>query len=230
MTCRVFVEGVDDIRFLQHLLKVLVPTFPDWEKLTTPGPNEIKETFVDVGEHTLVLTATQGWSKTDSLGPYARTFAHPRQQMSVDRTLILFDADAPRTNNHQPCADGGFQARLAALKAKTAKFAPKPSFFLYPDNASDGTLETLLEGMVAADKRPILTECWEHFCACTQRHGATYLPTPKAKLHQYAALFDKDAMSKDYFCSSLDNPALWDWTSPVLAPLVDFLRRELPIF
>lgn len=230
MTCRVFVEGIDDIRFLQHLLKVFVPTLPDWEKPAMSGSGESKEFFVEMGGHTLVLTATRGWSKISDLGPYAQTFAHPHRQMGVDRTLILFDADAPQTNNGQPCADGGFQARLAALKAKTATFNPKPSFFLYPDNGSDGTLETLLEGMVATDKRPILTVCWENFCTCAQRHGARYLPTPKAKLHQYAALFDKDAMSKDYFCSSLDNPTLWDWTSPVLEPLVDFLRRELPIF
>lgn len=146
MTCRVFVEGVDDIRFLQHLLKVFVPTLPDWKKPAPSRSGESKEFFVEMGGHTLVLTATRGWSKISDLGPYAQTFAHPHRQMGVDRTLILFDADAPQTNNGQPCADGGFQARLAALKTKTGGSLQSLLFSSIPTTAPMARLKRSWKG------------------------------------------------------------------------------------
>lgn len=140
-----------------------------------------------------------------------------------DVVLIVFDADDGTKDK------GGCIARLAALKHKLGDtLFGNVHVFLLPDNQSDGDLENLLEKMVRDEHRTIIDCCWTGYAKCLAAKENDYnSPTRKSKMREYAAAIDQSVWADQGFVKTFANDSVWNWSSPALVPLKDFLKAWL---
>lgn len=231
----ILVEGETDRAFLKALL-ARIPEIAF--ALSTASPAVWRTLRISPQQRTpshcatlrdgrlLILTVVGGWANVSSYAiPLKAVTIEGGTTVTVSASAILFDADAPTTEFGVACDFGGHAARLARLRTLCANVTPQPAIFLFPDNETDGSVETLLAHMIPKEhKHTFIDGCWFAYSACVAQHGAPHPPTLKHTIGQYAARFDKKAATKNQLCDdTFANPFLWDWDSLALAPLKRFL-------
>lgn len=112
-----------------------------------------------------------------------------RNQMALAResgeqVLVFADADTE--------AKGwGCQKRKAAIEKGSSDHDVSFPYFLYPDNQSDGDVETLMECAARRDLHRVFFDCFEDYEKCVSgvtddKGEALYsVPNLKGKLHTY---------------------------------------------
>ena len=232
---QILVEGETDCNFLKVLLAHM-PDLPFSPSLTSPkawqkGASEkVPFQYAHLTDDLiLILTTVKGWEKVGSYKMVLENRTIDGVPVSIQASAFLFDADAPTTQFGDPCNFGGHTARLARLRELCAKAASQPEIFLFPDNQSDGTLETLLLDLIPeARRREFIDGCWGAYCDCVKTHKAPYPPTLKHTIGQYAARFEKRAATKNQlYDSTFAEDFMWNWDSPALDPLKRFLTAFL---
>lgn len=232
---QILVEGETDCNFLKVLLAHM-PDLPFSPSLTSPkawqkGASEnVPFQYAHLTDDLiLILTTVKGWGKIRSYKMVLENRTIDGVPVSIQASAFLFDADAPKTQFDDPCNFGGHTARLARLRELCAKAASQPEIFLFPDNQSDGTLETLLLDLIPeARRREFIDGCWGAYCDCVKAHNAPYQPTLKHAIGQYAARFEKRAATKNQlYDSTFADESMWNWDSPALDPLKRFLTAFL---
>lgn len=232
---QILVEGETDCNFLKVLLAHM-PDLPFSPSLTSPkawqkGASEkVPFQYAHLTDDLiLILTTVKGWEKIRSYKMVLENRTIDGVPVSIQASAFLFDADAPTTQFGDPCNFGGHTARLARLRELCAKAASQPEIFLFPDNQSDGTLETLLLDLIPeARRREFIDGCWGAYCDCVKAHNAPYQPTLKHAIGQYAARFEKRAATKNQlYDSTFADESMWNWDSPALDPLKRFLTAFL---
>lgn len=232
---QILVEGETDCNFLKALLAHM-PDLPFSPSLTSPkawqkdASEKVPFQYAHLTDDLiLILTTVKGWEKIRSYKMVLENRTIDGVPVSIQASAFLFDADAPKTQFDDPCNFGGHTARLAKLRELCAKAAPQPEIFLFPDNQSDGTLETLLLDLIPeARRREFIDGCWGAYCDCVKTHKAPYPPTLKHTIGQYAARFEKRAATKNQlYESTFADDSMWNWDSPALDPLKRFLTAFL---
>jgi len=166
------------------------------------------------GEHADRITRFNGW--TGLSAPLVQ-----KRLDDGDTVLIIFDADDPTKEA------GGFRDRMAVLCEKLgAELFKCVHVFLFPDNGSDGDLETVLVGLVHSRHKAIIDECWTGYERCLTSKGYNS-PSSKSKMHEYAAAIDPDVWKDQGFNKTFAKDTVWDWSSSALEPLKSFLREKL---
>jgi len=138
------------------------------------------------------------------------------------RVQIIFDADS----DHQ-------ERRRAIEKIRSDNHLDF-DMFLFPDNSSNGNLETLLESIINDNHRRVL-DCFQKHEDCLEQYKddekAYALPIKKSKIYAYVDAFPKSndelkafKQNKDYFYK---NQEIWNLNSEKLDPLIDFLNRGI---
>ena len=83
-----------------------------------------------------------------------------------DTILVIFDADDPTRER------GGFRNRLQAIREKLGSdLSDRVHIYLFPDNHSDGDLESVLAGLVPARHKTVIDECWTGYERCLTSKG-----------------------------------------------------------
>lgn len=133
-----------------------------------------------------------------------------RQYLYGKTVIIIFDANSSHKTTRSEIHD-----KLSGLEFK---------LFLFPDNQSDGILENLLEEIVIPEHKDIF-RCFEGYKSCLKGINADYvLPDIKAKIYGYKeaiGAIDKENKKKQF------DPEYWNFDSPELNPLKDFLLGNL---
>lgn len=95
--------------------------------------------------------------------------------------IVIFDADYKNEKE----ATHGFKEKIAFLEGIKKEFDITFEYFLFPDNANDGTLETLLEHCIHPDNIEVL-DCWRGFEQCIESKNKGYtIPANKTKIYAY---------------------------------------------
>lgn len=147
----------------------------------------------------------------------------------TDNVLILLDADTPEKG-------WGFEARKTNVLNQMAKHDIVSPFFLYPDNTSDGDVESLMEALVRKDLHEKWWDCFEDYEKCVggvkDNNGLKCynLPNRKARLHTFISSQMLSNEKRNKLGSGnwlFDEAEFWDLTRPALEPLTNFLRANL---
>lgn len=133
------------------------------------------------------------------------------------KNIIILDADNESNG-------GGFDIRLANIKATQSEFDLSFECFLMPNHCDDGSLETVLREMIKSENKPIL-DCLDNNDTCLRTAQETAgrelnLPNGKGKINYFKTLL-KDK-GNDY-----KNETIWDWEHPYLNDLKQFLEQHL---
>jgi len=93
--------------------------------------------------------------------------------------LVLFDADfSGWEENH------GYQNKLTYLNKQKTELETEFEIYLFPDNSSDGTLESLLETCIPKEHQHLL-DCWHNFESCVKGKDVYNIPANKSKIYTY---------------------------------------------
>ena len=133
-----------------------------------------------------------------------------RQSLRGTTVIIIFDA-----NSSYETTRSEIHNKLSGLEFK---------LFLFPDNQSKGILENLLEKIVIPEHEDIFT-CFENYENCLKRKNPDYiLPGTKGKIYGYKEALGamNERNKKKQF-----HPEYWNFDSPALNPLKDFLLENL---
>lgn len=131
-----------------------------------------------------------------------------RELVKGSRLIIIFDANSDYKNTCEEIRD-----QLNGLAFEV---------FLFPDNQSDGILENLLEEIIIPEQADIF-RCFENYKKCLKKHN--YItPNIKGKIYSYKEALGalKENKKEDEF-----NTKYWNFESPALEPLKDFLLKNL---
>ena len=201
----ILVEGVADQKFIQDLIF-------EWYN------NELSLGTVSKPGNILALGGKTAFDSPEiikKLSPILK-----QQVITEIPTIVIFDADIFMDNH-----------RYLSQHSQTHGF----KFFLLPDHASDGDLETLLQQIICPDNQLIFS-CWESYeqCLSGQKTNATEkkeftLPASKTKIYAYLeALVGETKSEKEKIKEAnrdYRNQKHWnlDPEHPSLKPLKSFL-------
>lgn len=144
--------------------------------------------------------------------------------------LIVFDADYPQKEN------GGYENRLNKIKSGLVENGIDANVFLWPDNASNGDFETLLEEIARKDLYPEYFDCFGDYEKCVsgpKNVDGSYKyhsPNQKARIFTYISSMQLGKKQRDKLGSGhwmFENEQYWHINSEKLNPIVKFLRRYL---
>lgn len=219
-TVRFLVEGKKDVCFIRAFFAA---RFPGFTEIGVPEGSadgvslrteEVCVEVIPVGGYTKLNRAKSSAEDKNGDGLYV---------------ALIFDADETGVEK------GGVADRTKFLKETISTWRllapPKKAIdiFLFPDNDRDGELENLLEDIVPQKYVPIIAECWRRYEACLEVHGGQK-PSQKSKMNDYeAAVLGPSVWDHGGIMKGLLDPTLWDWNSPKVAPLFDFIRRQLSV-
>ena len=108
--------------------------------------------------------------------------------------------------------------------------------FIYPDNQSDGDIETLMEFAARRDLHPVFFDCFEDYEKCVSgvkdsNGQAIYnVPNLKGKLHTYMSAQKLSGRLRNRLGSGdwlFDDRNYWNLDVVALRPLKDFLTENL---
>ena len=146
-----------------------------------------------------------------------------------DNCLCIMDADT--------LAKGwGFAKRSSDVAEFRQTNGLSFELFLYPDNATDGDVEMLMESLARRDLHATVFDCFEDYEACVggkkDAAGNPVYNTPnrKGKLHTYINAIKLNKAQRDKLGSGqwrFDDPDLWDLTRNELQPLLEFFKMNL---
>lgn len=142
---------------------------------------------------------------------------------------IIFDADCKENQKSKSDHNGEEARRLELLKAfrlgEEMKEASHDWLFLFPDNKTDGDLETVLRYVVknTANHTQFFDKAWTPFVDNVVSIPDANCPTNKSMMNEYKAAFNADAWDTNGLNRCYADDSLWDWSTDKLDPLVDFL-------
>lgn len=143
--------------------------------------------------------------------------------------LAILDADTVEKG-------WGFAKRKADVEKNQQQQGVAFSFFLYPNNGSDGDVEHLMESLARQDLHPTFFSCFRQYEMCVggdvdadgnQRYNT---PDLKGKLHTYMSAQKLSNAQRrrlgrgDWLFDDLN---YWDLGREAVQPLVEFLKANL---
>lgn len=146
-----------------------------------------------------------------------------------EQVIVLLDADTVEKQV-------GFVARCEDIIEKQRRYGMNFPFFLYPNHADDGDVETLMESLARKDLHHVWWDCFEDYERCVggvsdetglQRY---VLPNRKAKLHTFISSQRLKKPQRDKLGGGnwlFDDADYWDLSRQELHPLVEFFRNNL---
>lgn len=236
-TVHVIVEGPKDLYFLHEFV------LQRFRTLFSRTGNEIPENARNCG-NPFSLVSVSGAIELKvfraggfkSVNAYRSHLSRPPELGARDEFVsgILFDADAPSKKVKRDMNAGGFAHRVdfiidqLGILAPNQKTQARRQVFLFPDNQSDGNLETLMERMVSptSDHKTFFDVCWSKFEKSLVDHGWN-CPSGKSRMNEFTAAFNSDIWEDNGINRSFTFPDLWDWSASGLNPLQSFLDRLL---
>ena len=204
---QIFVEGIADQKFFQDLIT-------EWYGISLSIGNIGKPGEIISLEGKTVFDSPE---KQKKLAPLF-------QQLAIQETpiVVIFDADKFAED----------QVHLLT-HSQTHGF----TFFLLPNNAANGDLETLLQEIICPDNQ-IIFDCWQAYESCLSgkpsvmtEAGIFTLPARKTKIYAYLeALVGESNSEKDMIKErnrDYRNPKHWNLnpTHTYLKPLKEFLDQ-----
>lgn len=161
----------------------------------------------------------QDFQSRDNRAALIRALAATPGFADVDSFGIVIDAEDNPAGTFQSLRHHLGQASLAIPSAH-AQFVhgkPRTGFFVLPDGASEGMLETLCLRAVAAD--PALP-CIDEFFNCLTQHGVAAPQNPtKARMQAYLA----SRVRSEFLVGSAARAGIWPWASDAFAEARRFL-------
>ena len=138
-----------------------------------------------------------------------------------NKPVILFDADGEWNK-------GGFDITIDVIKEtiRSNGINEDLEIFLWPNNKEDGDFEMMLEHIVQKEKHKLFFDCFNDYEICVSKQYDT--PNRKGKFHTFMnAHKELSGETKKKFGKGkwlFSNKNYWDWDSPYLLPLRDFLK------
>lgn len=143
--------------------------------------------------------------------------------------LAILDADT--------VAKGwGYVNRKADIERNQRENDVAFPFFLYPNNAGDGDVETLMESLARKDLHPTFFSCFRQYEMCVggeldaQGNQRYNTPDLKGKLHTYMSAQKLSKAKRNRLGRGdwlFDDPYYWDIGSETVQPLISFLKAVL---
>lgn len=167
------------------------------------------------------IIKTEGWTQIFN-GGESIINAMQKNTDNAGTNLLIFDADE------------NYSERLRKLEEWRSSKRLQFEIFLWPNNATSGDLETLLEQIINQQNAPIF-DCWSAYELCLRDtqipNRTTPLTTParKTKIYGYLeallgpAKADKNKIKEKH--RDYRNSTLWDLNAPSLNPLNEFLNN-----
>lgn len=146
-----------------------------------------------------------------------------------DNVLVILDADNPQK-------DAGFAARSQFVEAQRQALNLSFEYFLYPNNADDGDVETLMESLARKDLHCKWWDCFGDYEKCVGNlkdangNKRYNVPNLKAKLHTFISsqlLSNKQRNTIGKGNWLFDDTSYWNLSRAELQPLIDFFRTNL---
>lgn len=152
-----------------------------------------------------------------------------QSQIDGNQVLVLADADTKAKGY-------GYKKRKEEIDSGMLIHGVSFSCFIYPDNQSDGDIETLMEFAARRDLHPVFFDCFEDYEKCVSgvkdsNGQAIYnVPNLKGKLHTYMSAQKLSSRLRNRLGSGdwlFDNRNYWNLDVVALRPLKDFLTENL---
>lgn len=130
----------------------------------------------------------------------------------------------------------GYVKRKADIDQEQQRHGVAFPFFLYPNNASDGDVECLMESLARQDLHPTFFKCFRQYEMCVsgdvdeQGNQRYNTPNLKGKLHTYMSAQQLNKAKRDRLGRGdwlFDDLNYWDIGREAVQPLVAFLRANL---
>ena len=162
---------------------------------------------------------------------FNQTIVHKIEQANTEgaQVLVLVDADTVAKG-------AGYEKRKQDIDRGSKQNKISFPYFIYPDNRSEGEVETLMEAAARRDLYGDSFDCFERYEMCVSRRkgddGLPFYNTPnlKGKLHTYITAQKlscklRNNIGRGYWL--FDREEYWDLTRDELIPLRTFLDENL---
>lgn len=162
---------------------------------------------------------------------FKQPIVHKIEQANTEgvQVLVLVDADTVAKG-------AGYEKRKQDIDRGSKQNKISFPYFIYPDNRSEGEVETLMEAAARRDLHGIIFDCFEDYERCVSGRkgddGQPFYNTPnlKGKLHTYITAQKVSRNLRDNFGNGdwlFDREEYWDLTRDKLIPLRTFLEENL---
>ena len=130
----------------------------------------------------------------------------------------------------------GYARRKSDVELKQQEHNIVFPFFLYPDNAGDGDVETLMDSLARQDLHSTFFSCFRNYEMCmggdvdSQGNPRYNTPDLKGKLHTYMSAQKLSKSKRDRLGRGdwlFDDLNYWDLGRESVQPLVKFLGENL---
>ncbi|MEP0367144.1 MAG: DUF3226 domain-containing protein [Cyclobacteriaceae bacterium] len=142
------------------------------------------------------------------------------------KVIMLQDADSEEKDNHH----GGVTKRIKYLNEIKAEFKIEFEVFLFPNNLTDGTLETILLSISADELYNKFFKCYEGYSNCVKEINSVNskeLLEEKYLIYNYCQVYQGNEMSSERDRRYVSE--FWNLDHSNLQPLKEFLISELDI-
>ena len=152
-----------------------------------------------------------------------------KAKIEGSQILVLVDADSEEKK-------WGYKRRKDWIEEGMQKYNVSFSYFIYPNNQSEGDVEVLMESAARKDLHKTFFDCFEKYEMCVSgeidKSGKPKYNTPnlKGKLHTYMTaqkLSNKQSKRLGRGDWLFDNPDYWNLEVENLQPLKDFFSKFL---
>lgn len=161
--------------------------------------------FLQLPYERLLTDITEGWTNLKNV--------KPRLNEASDKgftILVVFDAN------------GNENARRQEILAEGDRLSVQFELFLFPDDHSNGMVETLLLNIIPEAQQPLL-DCFDNYCHSIHQINPNIQFSLKSKFYAYLEATGQPNMKKVNFLDT----RYWDLTSNNLNSLRDFLRNHI---
>lgn len=233
----IVVEGKKDLYFLHQFILQRFGQLFDVAKNGIPDDvKKLSKPYKMTSKDDLLVLKIYDVEGFGSVKAYRDILKRPQELAPTDEfvSAVIFDADMTPPKGQNNANHAGFSARpqhiLDLLGITNSTHRPKGQslIFLFPNNQSDGDIETLMESMIVPTQghSDFINVCWHNFERCVSAHG--FNPTTrKSKMNEYTAAFDSLAWENNGINRCFARPNLWDWNVSSLIPLFDFVSGLL---
>ncbi len=135
--------------------------------------------------------------------------------------IIINDTDIPLLDRKKEINN--------KLKSKQLK----GDIFLLPNNQDIGVLEDLLLSCVPENKN-FISECFEKYQECIKNNKNNEyinMPAIKGRVYDYVDIQlnedERESKNKKFHVYAFHRTDIWDYDSPAIRPLLDFLRTHV---
>lgn len=150
-------------------------------------------------------------------------------QIMGEPVLVFVDADTKEKKQ-------GYEKRKNEIEKGFLQYKCLFPLFIYPNNQSDGDVETLMASAARRDRHKVFFDCFEDYEKCVsgvkdELGNSIYnIPNLKGKLHTYVSAQKLSGKSKRNLNAGdwlFDKDDFWNLDVPELQPLKDFLAAYL---